>query len=184
MALIARAEDSYSSASDSDSDWDLTTYNGLYTKFVRVSSIAQLPDTVATAFLLITLVEIGNGFLYVLTQTRTQVQKGLRFAAWLIAGIPIFLSVAQLALTLSAWARYFDYEEGKDRTNFSFSTFEEDLKTCSRIGGALSIMFWIMTLPLVAYAGIVVHKVKGIPALRGVSPTHATRNGFWPTNGH
>ncbi|OIW24633.1 hypothetical protein CONLIGDRAFT_101313 [Coniochaeta ligniaria NRRL 30616] len=160
---VAWYSDRYSYSSDYDED----TINILYNIELRVSSVGQLFDDVATALLLITLVEIGNGFLYILTQTRTRLQKGLRWATISVGGIIVVLAAAHLGQTNTTWGKYFDYQAGNsDDDYFAVGNFDRELKTIRQLSGAVVILFWVMTLPLIAFASYVVHRVKGIPLLR------------------
>ena len=160
-------EDRYSSYSDYDDD----TYNTLYNIATRVGSVGQLFDDVATAMLLIALVEVGNGFLYVLAaRARTELQRGLRWATISVAAVIVVLSVARLGQANAAWTKYFDYQAGKiGGEYFAFGYFDRDLKTSRQLLAAVVILMWVVTLPLIAYASYVVHRAKGFPLLRSVS---------------
>jgi len=168
IILVPWFEDQYSSYSDYDDD----TYNTLYNIAIRVGTVGQLFDDMATAMLLIALVEIGNGFLYVLAQARTELQRGLRWATISVAGVIVVLAIARLGQANSAWTKYFDYQAGNlGGEYFAFGYFDRDLKTSRQLLAAVVILFWVMTLPMIAYASCVVHRVKGIPLLRSVSST-------------
>lgn len=167
--IVPWLEDSYSYYYDDSAMW--TIYN-IETRFV---SVGQFFDHVATALLLITLVEIGNGFLYILTQTRTGLQKGLRWATVSAAGVIVVLAIALLGQTNVFWSAYFNYQAGNGRT----IDFVKESRTLNRLSGAVIILCWVMTLPLIAFASYVVHRVKGIPLLRSVS-SKCSRHGFTP----
>lgn len=165
--LVPWFDDRYSYYSD---EYDDNTMNTLYNIEVRVLSVGQLFDDVATALLLVTLVEIGNGFLYILSQTRTGLQKGLRWGTISVAGIIVVLAIAHLGQTNTTWGKYFDYQAGNgDGQYFALGSFDRDLKTVRQLSGAVVILFFVMTLPLIAFASYVVHRVKNIPLLRSVS---------------
>jgi hypothetical protein len=161
--LIQWLEDRYS-------NYDSDTMNTLYNVELRIGSVGQLFDDVATAMLLITLVEIGNGFLYILTQTRTGLQKGVRWGTISTAGIIVVLAIAHLGVTNSFWSKYFDYRAGTAGGEaLTANSIAKDMKTISQVSSAVIILFWVTTLPLIAFASYVVHMVKNIPLLRSVS---------------
>lgn len=160
--IVPWLEDSYSYYYD-DSEQD--TMQTIYNIEIRLVSVGQFFDLVATALLLITLVEIGNGFLYILTQTRTGLQKGLRWATVSAAGVIVVLAIALLGQTNVFWSAYFNYQAGNGRS----MDFVKESRTLNQLSGAVIILCWVMTLPLIAFASYVVHRVKGIPLLRSVS---------------
>jgi hypothetical protein len=131
----------------------------------RFSTVASTFDDIATALLLVTLVEIGNGFLYILTQTRTGLQKGLRWATISAAAVLVVLSIARLGFLNAAWTKYLS----DDDEYYQFYGFSTDQKTARKLGSAIVILFWIMTIPLIAFASYVVHRVRTVPLLRSVS---------------
>ncbi|KAB5566290.1 hypothetical protein GE09DRAFT_732016 [Coniochaeta sp. 2T2.1] len=154
-------DDSSAYYADYDEDTMLTVYN----IEVRVSSVGQFFDDVATALLLISIVEIANGFLYAKAgAVRTGLQKGVRWATISFSGVVVVLSIAHLGLTNSAWGKYFDYRSGRrsDGMYFAIGDFDRDLRTIRQITAAVVVLFWVATLAMISFAGYVVHRVKDL----------------------
>ena len=118
--------------------------------------------------LLITLVELGNGFLYCLAGARSTAQKVIRFVTFGYGFLLLVLGVAFFGLETAAWNIYFDDSSASSQENV-LDAINAKLKTGRQLLGAFDVLHWIGTIVLVAFASFVVHKCKNSNLLRHVS---------------
>jgi len=141
----------------------------------RMGAEAQLRTAVlglffkrfSTILLIVTLVELGNGFMYAQDRKPAAYRKVLFFAS---LGAGVVLAVLVLASFGKANATYGPYLEWiyDDDSSFFPDNLDADFETLRRLSGAFDILAWLVSLPLIAYGGVVVHATKGNPFLRNV----------------
>lgn len=141
----------------------------LYMATIRTAVTGTFFERLGGVALLITQVEIGIGFLYVLTHTREKLQTFVRFGAFAMAFLLAVLSIASIGKTLASWNIYFGYRYGSNDSESTYDSFIASLDVSARLSGAVEILFWLTNLPVLAFAAFVMHKVKSYPMLRSVS---------------
>lgn len=142
----------------------------------RTSTIGTLFERIADILLIMTFVEYGNGFLYILTQQRTTLHRVLRYLA-LGVGLLIFaLSIAQFGVINAAYTSYYKYLADDDSDYYSSSSYDgsysdytDGIRTSARLASATNILLFITSLPIFAYAVIVVVKTRHNLAIKSVS---------------
>ena len=125
----------------------------------------------ADILLLVTLAELGSGFLLCLTGA-TRFRKPIRFVALGVAALLFILDIAWFGIVTKFYNSYYA------RPADSFSDFdfdiETDILTMDRLAGSIDILLWIACLPVVGFASYVVHQARGVVHLRNVSPPFST----------
>ena len=164
--LVYYHSDYYYYSSDS-------TVTALMQTGTRTSIIGGLFERIADILLIMTFVEYGNGFFYILTQQRTTLQRVLRYVA-LASGLVIFaLSIAQFGMLNAAYTSYYKSRE-QDDSDYSSSYYDSysdyltGLRTSQRLVSAINILLFLISLPLFAYAVVVVVKTRYNQAIKNV----------------
>ncbi len=132
-------------------------------------NVAFLFSNIASIFLLVTFVELGTGFLLCTPNPiKPGLRKSFRLAILSLAAVLLILMVAYFGVQ-AAW--YVDYWKWVIDPSADFDDYDPlslRLASINRLGGAFDVLMWIATIPMVALASFVVHKVKGNPLLRNV----------------
>lgn len=146
---------------------DSSGFNGSYLPLLQVNARCDATGFLfmrsADVALIITLAELGIGFLYALSRTQDGLQKAVRYGVCACGAVMFILVIASFGLLQSIWSKYFDYIHHDRYSNIDFDAAIK--LTC-----AVDIMLWLLCLPLLAFASFVVHKVKTQPLLGGVCP--------------
>ncbi len=164
-------DNEFSDSDDPQLDLDLTDAT------FRLNNIGEFLEVISNVLLLITLVELGNGFLYCLAGARSTAQKILRFAAYGYGFLLLVLGVAFFGLETAAWNIYFGFQSdggfsqpGEDDTQASVvDATNAKLKTARQLITVFDILHWIGTIAVVVFASYIVHKCKNSNLLRYVS---------------
>lgn len=140
-------------------------YDGiLYHAYLRMSVLGSLFSSSADLLMIMTLAELGNGFLFCLTQTRTALQKAVRYIAVVSCAILFMLVIALFGV--------YNAEYSQHLSSRWYSGFEENLYEASRrMSSAFSIITFVLASLLVAFAAVVLNKTKRNYVLRNVSRT-------------
>ncbi|KAL2172671.1 hypothetical protein VTG60DRAFT_4117 [Thermothelomyces hinnuleus] len=122
-------------------------------------------ERLANIFLFVTFVEIAGGYMFCLKGAGepSPIRRLGRFIMLAWAFVLVVLTIAEFGLDQSAASRYSVSED----VEADFGGFVSTLTNLIRLGGALWIMTWLTTLPILGYGASVVHKTKGHPLLRG-----------------
>jgi hypothetical protein len=149
-----------------------TTYWTFYEAAVRTGDAGALLNRIASILLLITFVELGNGFLLVINQTKTSLQKVTRYSVLAIGFILAVLDIARYGKREAAWTAALDYYVHNNNRSYVISgAFSYDLRVCNQLLAAIDILLWILNLATIAFASFVVHKAKTFSNLRSVCST-------------
>lgn len=124
----------------------------------------------ADIFLLITFVELANGFLLCL-KGPGEPSRVRKFGRWAILawGFVLFaISLGLFGASTSFYVRaYGDFPTDSD--DYVSDLLNEQMNL-NRLLGALKILLWISTMPTVVLASLVMHKTKHHNILRSVRP--------------
>lgn len=121
----------------------------------------------ADILLLVTLAELGSGFLLCLTGA-TRFRKPIRFVALGVAALLFILDIAWFGIVTKFYNSYFAYL-ADSFSDFDFD-IDADILTMDRLAGSIDILLWIACLPAVGFASYVVHQARGVVHLRNVGP--------------
>ncbi|KAI7786146.1 hypothetical protein LA080_004530 [Diaporthe eres] len=125
----------------------------VYHALLRTSALGLLFSNTTDLLLIMTLAELGNGFLFCLTQTRTALQKAVRYAAIASCTILTMLAIAMFGVYNAVYSHYMS-----DRW---YSYLDSSLRQASRNTSiAFSILILVWTLLLLFLAAVVFHKTK------------------------
>lgn len=140
-------------------------YEGtLYHAYLRMSVLGSLFSNITDLLLIMTLAELGNGFLFCLTQARTGLQKAVRYTAIVSCVILSMLAIALFGVYNAQYSQYL--------SSRWYLTLEETLYEASRrMSSAFGIITFVLSLLLLVFAAVVFNKTKRNYVLRNVSPT-------------
>ncbi|KAG8162649.1 hypothetical protein KVR01_007127 [Diaporthe batatas] len=127
---------------------------------LRISTIASLGARLADFLMIMTLVEMGNGFLFCLAEMRTGLQKAMKYVGIGSCAILAILAVALFGITNALYSAYF----GQNGLYYEDSERLYDAR--KGISSALTIVVFIWSLVLVVFAAIVFTKAKRNHVLR------------------
>lgn len=113
----------------------------------------------------ITLAELASGFVLVLTGS-TRLWNPSRIATLGLGLVFMVLDIAWFALLMRYYSKYYAYLTDPSPPRGTGAALESSSHTLEQLSGALDIMLWIATLPIVVYTAYVVHKAKAVPHLR------------------
>ena len=144
----------------------------LYLNLNRIASylfcVARLSEWVGDVLLLVTFAELGNGFVLYLANggggRPSTLHKPVRYAALSVSAVLLVLSIAAFGLAMSFYSAFYRYysSSGSDETP------PPDETAMNKMTGAVYVLLWIVSLPLIAYASYVVHRTKHNLAVRNV----------------
>lgn len=139
---------------------DMNSYDSsgyIYEASTRTSLLGTLFSYMADLLQIMTLAELGNGFLFCLTQARTGLQKAVRYAAIVSCVILSILAIAIFGVYNTIYSH-------------SYVFFNEDLYYAIRkMVAAFNILTLVWALLLLAFAATVFHKMKHNYVLKNVS---------------
>ncbi|KAK5654700.1 hypothetical protein OQA88_7024 [Cercophora sp. LCS_1] len=120
---------------------------------------------IADVLLLITFSELCGGFLLCIPESPRKHLKPTRIALLAAGGLIFVLDIAYFGVSTQFYKTYFSFLRDDDFDLRAESTIDRDGKTMSQLSGAVHILLWIVSLPIVGYASFVVHKTKNVPHL-------------------
>ncbi len=142
-------------------DSTLTAINGAR---AHLSAVGSFFEDVTDILLLITFVELSNGFLLCINDGQpTPKRKLARFVILGYGFVLLVLAIAEFGLLTSYTVTYVDQS-----TPRLFGA--QAVLTINRIYVTVRILAWIASVPILAAAAYVVHKAKHHETLRGVRP--------------
>lgn len=137
---------------------------GVYRASLRIAPLTGLFSHLTDILLIMTLVEMGNGLLFCLAQTRTGLQKSIRYVAIFSCIVFAMLAIALFAVYNAEYTRYL--------SDWYYSFYEDDLYVASRrMSNAFVIIKFVWALLILVFAAVVFHKVKRNYVLKNVSHT-------------
>lgn len=135
---------------------------GIYHASLRMSALGTLFSNMTDLLLIMTLAELGNGFLFCLTQTRTALQKVIRYAAVASCTILSMFAIAIFGVYNAVYSRYLS-----DRW---FRYLDSSLRWASRnMNAAFNILTFVWALLLLVFAVVVFRKTKHNYIMKSVS---------------
>lgn len=135
----------------------------VYHAAIRMSVLGSLFSYMTDLLLIMTLAELGNGFLFCLTQTRTALQKVVRYTAIASCTILSMFAIAIFGIYNADYSHYLS-----DR----WYRYDDSLYEASRkMNVAFHILTFVWALLLLAFAAVVFHKTKYNYILKNVSYT-------------
>jgi len=112
-------------------------------------------------------IDMGNGFLFCLTQTRTGLQKAMRYTAIATCVILAMLTIALFGVYNAQYSQYLNSWYGH--------LYEDALYVAgSRMSSALNFLTFFWALALLAFAAVVFHKTKRNYVLKNASRTKSS----------
>ncbi|KAK4039064.1 hypothetical protein C8A01DRAFT_36964 [Parachaetomium inaequale] len=132
----------------------------LYEVMNRISIMGNFFSNLADIFLFITVVEIAGGFLLCLKGAAEPIPMR-RFSRIAILAWAVVL----FALVIASFG--LNHDLASRSNTITLSTYEGIRTTLIRLNGAVSIMFWLTSMPMLFFAAYVVHNTKKHELLRG-----------------
>lgn len=134
----------------------------LYHAQLRTSALGALFSDITDLLMIMTLAEMGNGFLFCLTQTRTGLQRAVRIASIASCVILSLLAIARFGVSNAVYSQYIS-DSWYSYTN---DTLDESR---GKMAGAFSILTFVWALILLVFAAVVFNKTKRNYILKNVS---------------
>lgn len=136
----------------------------VYRAALRLTTLTVLFSHLTDVLMIITLVEMGNGFLFCLAQARTGLQKSIRYVTVVSCAIFGLLAIAMFGVTTAEYTRYL--------SDWYYSYYDDDLYVASRrLSNAFQIIMFVWALLILVFAAVVFHKAKRNYVLKNVSRT-------------
>lgn len=89
--------------------------------------------------------------------------KILRIATAGIAVVLFALATALLGEVVSAYAAYYKALSASDAYEVAFIKYMKKILISRQLGAAFDIILWVLSMPLIGFAGFVVHSARGTP---------------------
>lgn len=131
----------------------------------HIATTGDLVYLLANILLFVTLVEIAGGYIICVNGPSVpSLSRNIPRAAMLAwAFILLVLAITEFGLDQSLATRWWWEDD-----NYTFRDRLEDEIIVYRLLGALVVLSWLTTLPLLGYGAFVVHKTRANPLLRSV----------------
>lgn len=114
-------------------------------------------------FLILTLFELGNGFLLFLTGKILSFCLVIRYAILVPSAVILYLAIATYIRGYSIWAKSFPMDEDSEQR------IQKDIEELEKWDTPLLVLWGVASLLLVTYACFVSNKAKGKPLILDVS---------------
>ena len=145
-----------------DIDYDRNTLNAIARTSDKIWGVSWLFKYLSDILILVTLVELASGFVLCITGAN-RLRMPIRFAALGLAFVLFIIDIAWFGLLMKYFDAYYAYLDDS-----SPRAVVPDVRMLQRLSGSLDILLWLASLPIVGYAGYVVHKARAAPHLRNV----------------
>lgn len=141
---------------------DFYSGESIYEASLRTSLLGTLFSYITNLLLIMALAELGNGFLFCLTQSRTGLQKAVRSAALVSCVILSILAIAIFGVYNAVYTSFLS-----DRW---YGYFDDSLQEhAKRMNAAFTILTFVWALLLLVFGAVVFHKTKRNYILKNVS---------------
>lgn len=151
LELVYQNSDSYWYSSDS-----------IYITSLRTSLLGSLFYHLASLLLVMTLVELGNGFIFCLTETRTALQKIMRNVA-IVSSIFLFIiAIASFGILNKAYSIYLESSWSDEESSALPSAGK-------KLSAAFEIILFAWALGLLVFGALVFKEIKHNYVLKNVS---------------
>lgn len=143
--------------------------DSIYLTSLRTSLLGSLFGHLAGLLLVMTLVELGNGFLFFLTETRTTLQRAMRNAGIASCVLLFIIAIASFGILNEAYSQYL-------ASPWAYEDAGESLFSAGRkLSAAFDIILFVWAVVLMVFAVLVFKEVKHNYVLKSVScPTLTT----------
>lgn len=151
LELVYQNSDLYWYSSDS-----------IYIASLRTSLLGSLFYHLASLLLVMTLVELGNGFLFCLTETRTALQKAMRNVAIASFILLFIVAIASFGILNKAYSDYLE-------SSWSYEDSSPLPSAGQKLSAAFEIILFAWALVLLVFGVLVFKKIKHNYVLKNVS---------------
>lgn len=151
LELVYQNSDLYSWADDS-----------IYITSLRTSLLGSLFYHLANLLLVMTLVELGNGFIFCLTETRTALQKTMRNVAIVSCILLFIIAIASFGILNKAYSVYLE-------TSWSDEESSALPSAGKKLSAAFEIILFAWALGLLVFGALVFKEIKHNYVLKNVS---------------
>ncbi|KAM5380844.1 hypothetical protein ACJZ2D_003368 [Fusarium nematophilum] len=134
--------------------------------FDRLIYISMHLSTLSTAlldttdvFLILTLFELGNGFMLCITGTRSTLSLVVRYAVLVPSALVLSLAVTTYIKGCSIWARSLSADEDNEQR------IQQDIEALDRWDTPLLMVWVTASLALLAYATWILNRARGKPLI-------------------
>ncbi|KAG6368728.1 hypothetical protein INS49_002942 [Diaporthe citri] len=136
------------------------TNDSIYKASLRTSLLGSLFYRLAGLLSVMTLVELGNGFLFCLTETRTALQKAMRNAGIASCIVLFIIAFASFGIQNEAYSQYL-------ATPWAYEDVGESLFSAGgKLSAAFDIILFAWAVVLVVFAVLVFKEIKHNNALK------------------
>lgn len=132
---------------------------------LRLSAISSLGSRLTDILFIMTLVEMGNGFLFCLAEMRTGLQKAMKYVAIGSCAILAILALASFGVMNAEYSSYLGYH------GYNYELSESLYESRRKLSSAITILIFVWSLVLVVFAAVVFTKAKRNYVLKNVSVT-------------
>jgi hypothetical protein len=129
----------------------------------RLDALSTTLLDVTDVFLIITLFELGNGFLICLTAKRSSFYLVLRYAILVTSAAVLYLSITTFIRGHSIWIKSLSMDEDSEQRIW------KDLEELDEWDTPLLILWGVASFVLLAYACFVCNKARDKPLILDVS---------------
>lgn len=131
-------------------------------------SVGSFILAIANILLLVTLAELASGFL--LCVKGKPLAKPARISILASAGLLFILSIVAVGLSSKAITSIYDYNKtsSRRRTSAQRAARDQDILNANRMSGALAVLLWLASLPILGLISWVVYEVRKARHLRNV----------------
>lgn len=170
-----------------------------------LSVIGGFFEQLASTFCLVAMVEFGYGF-YTLLKPGTnggasiagdptkngvaaEIEVGaggrsqrrvVQIATAILGTVLLALSVALLGKVLAAYVKYYGIVFSNDDSTDgnAVADYAASIHVARKLGSAFDILVWVLSLPLLGFAGYLVHRAQGLP-IKGTVVLYLVASIFW-----
>lgn len=133
-----------------------------YIASLRTSLLGSLFSHLAGLLLIMTLVEVGNGFLFCLTETRTALQRAMRNAGLASCVVLFIIAIASFGILNEAYSQYLESPWAYDNDQPLPSAGE-------KLNAAFDIILFAEAVVLMVFGVLVFKKIRNNYVLKNVS---------------
>lgn len=153
------------------------TNDDTYIASLRTSLLGSLFSDLAGLLLAMTLVELGNGFLFCLTETRTALQRAMRNAGLASCIVLFIIAIASFGILNEAYSQYLESPWGYDN--------DQPLPSAgAKLSAAFDIILFAWAVVLMVFGVIVFKKIRNNYVLKNVSWLRLPQQHRYSKKGH
>lgn len=128
-----------------------------------VGEVALLLRRIADALLIVTFVELGNGFMYALSKKRDTYQTALRWTAISTSIVLIIIAIACMGMAMAKYPDYWavtdiwEYDRDESPDFEAITEAAAPLRNLGLLSASYDILNWVISILIIVYASIVMH---------------------------